>query len=129
MAVKIQVAVITAAFVASVAAVVVFALSLVDRWTDDPEADDIQLVAELLCPNAPQDVKDALFFDRDSDDVPFVGVAGTDEPVSFYIVASETDSGERILDPQGEAAVAYLESMPESCFVVEPTPPPPTDTP
>ena len=129
MAVKIQLAVITVAFVASVVFVVAFALSLVDRWTDDPEADDVQLVAELLCPNAPEEVKDDLFFDRDSDDVPFIGVAGTDETVSLYLIASETDSGERVLDPRGEASVAYQESMPDSCFVADPTPLPPTATP
>ncbi len=129
MAVKIQLAVITVAFVASVVFVVAFALSLVDRWTYDPEADDVQLVAELLCPNAPEEVKDDLFFDRDSDDVPFIGVAGTDETVSLYLIASETDSGERVLDPRGEASVAYQESMPDSCFVADPTPLPPTATP
>ena len=129
MAKKIQVAVIAAAFLGSVAIVVIFALSLMDRWADDQEADDVQLAAELLCPNAPEDVKDALFFDRDSDDVAFIGVTGTDEAVSFHIIASETDSGERVLDPQGEAALAFMQSMSLSCFAIEPTPPPPTDTP
>ena len=129
MAKKIQVAVIAAAFLGSVALVVVIALSLVNRWADDQEADDIQLAAELLCPNAPEDVKGALFFDRDSDDVAFIGVSGTDETVSFYIIASETDSGERVLDPQGEAALAFMQSMSLSCFAVEPTPPPPTEAP
>ncbi len=129
MAKKIQVAVIAAAFLGSVALVVVIALSLLNRWADDQEADDIQLAAELLCPNSPEDVKDALFFDRDSDDVAFIGVSGTGETVSFYIIASETDSGERVLSPDGDAALAFMQSMSLSCFAVEPTPPPPTDTP
>ena len=129
MAKKIQVVIIALAFLASVGVVGVVALSLMDRLTDDPEADDIQLAAELLCPNAPEDVKDDLFFDRDSDDVAYIGVSGTGETVSFYIIASETDSGERVLSPQGEAALAYMQGMPLSCFAVESTPPAATDTP
>lgn len=130
MAMKVQVVVITVAFLASVGAVGALALFLVDNLKEDSlEEKDLRLAAELLCPNAPEDVQDDLFFDRDSDDVAYIGVTDADEPVSFHLIASETDSGERVLAPVGEAALAYMRSMSLSCFAVESTPPPPTDTP